>query len=363
MRRVAMVTAVAAIAPPSIIGIVLTSTSWWEGSGVVLGFLVTLALLRKWSLDGYPRAAILALMFTTASWIIGATTASSPIGFVPMALIGALLLARARRRRLWIAVFASAVAIIGASSFVFHPATWALAALYLVLPSVGTLFVVAVILLSEQAWQVVRRLERAQETEAELAVARERMRFTGDLHDIQGHSLHVIKLKAALGRRVARTDPDRAEIEFTEIRRLVDETIVETRALTYARYELNLVAELENAKRLVEAAGVAVQVRFDDGGERSAHPLLAQVLREATTNLLRHARPTIVRITASRRSLEVANDGAVDAVDSPLRGLAHLRDRVESAGGALRVERSADSFVVSARIDPDIGASETGAKR
>ncbi|WP_241992442.1 sensor histidine kinase [Cryobacterium lactosi] len=358
-----MVSAVVAIAPLSIIGIALTATSWSEGLTVVLGFVVTLALLRKWSLDGYPRLAILAFMFTAASWIIGALTTSSPIGFVPMALIGALLLARTRRRRLWIAVFALAVATIGASSFVFQPASWALAAEYVALPALGTLFIIAVILLSEQAWQVVRRLERAQETEAELAVARERMRFAGDLHDIQGHSLHVIKLKAALGRRVVRADPDRAETEFREIRRLVDDTIAETRALTYARYELNLVAEIENAKQLVEAANVAVEVKFDDTGASAAHPLLAQVLREATTNLLRHARPTIVTITASPRSVEVANDGAVDTGVSPLRGLAHLRERVESAGGALLVERSPGRFVVSARIDPEIISSGTGGNR
>ena len=359
----AMVTAVASIAPPSIIGIALTATSWSEGLVVVLGFLVTLALLRKWSLDGYPRQAIFALMFTTASWIVGALTTSGPIGFVPMSLIGALLLARTRRRRLWTAVFVFTVAGIGASSFLFHPASWELAAAYLALPAVGTLFVVAVILLSEQAWQLVRRLELAQETEAELAVARERMRFAGDLHDIQGHSLHVIKLKAALGERVVHADPDRAASEFSEIRRLVDETIAETRALTYARYELNLVAELENAKRLVEATGATVAVAFADKSGRAPHPLLAQVLREATTNLLRHARPTIVTITATSKSVKIVNDGAADSGDNPLRGLERLRDRVESAGGTLDVERLADSFVVSAWIDAEITTGETeGAK-
>ncbi|MGV8858688.1 histidine kinase [Rhodoglobus sp.] len=325
-----------------------------------MGFLVTLALLRKWSLDGYPRQAILALMFTTAAWIVGALTASSPIGFVPMALIGALLLARTRRWRLWICAFALAVTAIGASSFLFHPASWVLAAQYLALPAVGTLFIVAVILLSEQAWQVVRRLERAQETEAELAVTRERIRFAGDLHDIQGHSLHVIKLKAALGGRVVHSDPDRADVEFSEIRRLVNETIAETRALTYARYELNLVAELENTKRLVEAAGVVVEVTFDNASGSAAHPLLAQVLREATTNLLRHARPTFVTITASPKSVVVTNDGAVDTGDSTLRGIARLRDRVEGAGGALCVERSSGKFVVSARIDPESRTTGTG---
>lgn len=347
-----MVTAVAAIAPLSILGVALTATSWWEGVTMAVGYVLTLGVLREWSLDGYPRRAIFAVMFTAAAWSIGALTAASPISFVPVSLVGALLIVRMKRWRLWIVALALAVAAIGASSFIFHTATWELAATYLVTPVVGTLFIAVVILVSEQAWQVVRRLERAKETEAELAVARERMRFASDLHDIQGHSLHVIKLKAVLARRMVRVDPDRADAELGEIRRLADETITETRALAYARHELNLVAELENAKRLGEAAGIAVEVRLEDGTGISAHPLLAQVLREATTNLLRHARPMLVTITASPGAVEVVNDGVIDAADSPLRGLARLRERVEDAGGLLRIERSPGRFLVAARMDP-----------
>lgn len=358
-----MVTAVAAIAPLSVLGVALTATSWWEGVTMAIGYLLTLGILREWSLDGYPRRAIFALMFTAAAWIIGALTAASPISFVPLSLVGALLIVRAKGWRLWIVAFALGVAAIGASSFVFHPATWELAARYLLIPTLGTLFIAGVILASEQAWHLVRRLERAKETEAELAVTRERMRFAGDLHDIQGHSLHVIKLKAVLARRMVHVDPDRADAELDEIRRLADETITETRMLAYARHELNLVAEVENAKRLAEAAGIAVDVRLERGAGTSAHPLLAQVLREATTNLLRHAHPTIVTIAAAPGVVEVANDGVIDADDAPLRGLARLRERVESAGGTLHIERSPGRFVVAARIAPEPASRATGDER
>lgn len=347
-----MVTAVAAIAPLSVLGVALTATSWWEGVTMAVGYLLTLGVLREWSLDGYPRRAIFAVMFTAAAWIIGALTAASPISFVPLSLVGVLLIVRMKGWRLWIVAFALGVAAIGASSFVFHPPTGELAVRYLLTPTVGTFFITGVILVSEQAWLVVRRLERTKEAESELTVARERMRFAGDLHDIQGHSLHVIKLKAALARRLVRVDPDRAEVELGEIRRLADETITGTRALAYARHELNLVAEIENAKRLCEAAGILVEVRLEDGTGSSAHPLLAQVLREATTNLLRHAHPTIVTITASPGTVEVVNDGLIDAADTPLRGLARLRERVQSAGGVLRIERPPGRFLVAARIDP-----------
>lgn len=359
MRRLAMITTVAAIAPLSVIGVVLTATSWWEGLSFAAGILLTFGVLRQWSLDGYPRQAIFALAFTTASWIIGALAASSPIGFVPMSLVGALVLARLRRRMLWMGVLAVGVAAIGASAFLFHPPGVELALAYLVTPAAGTLFIAGVILVSEQAWMLVRRLERANEVEAELATARERQRLAADLHDIQGHSLHVIKLKAALAGRSVRTDPDRAEAELAEIRRLVDETIAATRSVAYARHELTLTAELENAKNLGEAAGIRVDVRWSGDATTGPHPLLAQVLREATTNLLRHAHPSVVEIIASPISVEVANDGVDEDAATPLRGLARLRERVEDAGGTLGVDRSAESFVVSARIAPAATAADS----
>lgn len=347
-----MVTAVVAIAPLTVVGVALTAASWWEGTTLTAGYLLTLGVLRQWSLDGYPRQAIFALMLTAAAWVIGALTAASPISFVPLALVGALLLSRTSRRALRIVAFALGVAAIGATAFTLHPITWERAAAYLVIPFLGSLFVAGVILLGEQAWLFVRRLERAKEAEAELAVARERVRFAGDLHDIQGQSLHVIKLKAALARHVLRADPDRADAELGEIRRLADEAITETRALAYARHELHLAAEIENAKRLCEAAGIVVSTQVSGGADDAAHPLLAQVLREATTNLLRHARPTTVSIRASRSEVVVDNDGVTAGAGTPLRGLARLGERVEAAGGTLRIERPAGRFVIAARIEP-----------
>lgn len=352
MRRLAMITAVAAIAPLSVVGVALTAPSWWAGITTALGYLLTLGVLREWSLDGYPRRAIFALMIVATAWVIGALTAASPVSFVPLSLIGALLLARRARRFLWIVAFAFAVAAVGASAFLFHPLSLRLVALYIAIPFAGTLLIAAVILVSEQAWLVVRRLERAKAIEAELAVERERVRFAGDLHDIQGHSLHVIKLKAALAGRVMNGDPERAARELAEIRRLADETITETRALAYARQELNLAAEVENAKRVGEAAGIVVDTRYEQESGVAPNPLLAQVLREATTNLLRHASPTHVSVTASAGAIEVVNNGLSTEAPARTRGLARLRERVEAAGGTLDIERRSGRFTISARIDP-----------
>ncbi|MDQ0644355.1 sensor histidine kinase [Microbacterium murale] len=353
MRRHAMVTAVLTIAPLTLLGVALTTRSWGEGLVTALCLLLVLGVLREWNLDGYPPRSVFAVVVTAMAWVAGAALTTSPLGFFPLALVGALMLARVRRRFLWIGLFALAVASMGTAAFVFHPFTTQRAATYLLLPSLGVLFVAAVIVISERAWSIAQRFERMREMETQLAVARERARFVNDLHDIQGQSLHVIKLKSAVARQMVRDDPERAESEMLEIQRLARETISETRAMTVNRYELNLAVELENAKRLCQSAGIAVDTHVDLAEGASAPPILAHVLREATTNLLRHAQPTMVTITASALIVEVANDGVAEASTGPEHGLARLRERVGAAGGRMTVTREPNLFVVRADFSPD----------
>ncbi|MBE1584541.1 hypothetical protein H4W80_002799 [Nonomuraea angiospora] len=91
-------------------------------------------------------------------------------------------------------------------------------------------------------------------------------------------------------------------------------------AVTYAQRRLNLSAELENARNLFEAAGIRVRVNREADVDQDASELLGQVLRETTTNILRHAQATRVRITLSARSITIVNDGAQRAPLPELRG-------------------------------------------
>ncbi|MCQ8834211.1 sensor histidine kinase [Streptomyces malaysiensis] len=143
-------------------------------------------------------------------------------------------------------------------------------------------------------------------------MVRERMRFASDLHDIQGHTLHVVKLKVALARKLVHRDPGRAEQELREIYSLVSDTITQTKELVYAQRRLNLPAELENAKNLFEAAGIKVHIRRVACTDSRAGELLGQVLRETTTNILRHAQAREVRITLSESGISIVNDGVPD---------------------------------------------------
>ena len=360
MRRMVVGSAILAIAPLSVIGVALTSTSWWEALFVGLTLAFATTLLKEWRLDGYPPRAVFLFLFTGAAYLYGAFMANSPISFMPFAVVGALLVMKVRRHRLIASLFlALVVAGVGAVSLLTHVPTLPLVIQFVVVPAAGTLYVLAVVFVGELAGELVREAERAQVIDLELSVAEERVRFAGDLHDIQGQSLHVIKLKAMLAHRLLEDDPHRAAGELAEIRQLVDDTVAKTRELTYARYEIDLVAELENTRALAEASGMSVSIRTELDRSARPHPLLAHTLREATANLLRHAEPSWVTITASAVEVEITNDGVPPAGEIRPRGLARLERRIHAVGGELDFSRRVDAFSVRARIPAHDGTAST----
>ncbi|MBJ6642447.1 hypothetical protein H4N48_03115 [Streptomyces sp. BSE7-9] len=118
----------------------------------------------------------------------------------------------------------------------------------------------------------------------------------------------------------------------------------------YAQRRLNLSAELENAKNLFEAAGIHVRVEREADVDERANELLGQVLRETTTNILRHAQATYVRITLAEAGIAVLNDGAGTTPLSGLGGLSTLRERVAGNGGELTAEKRDGRFLTRARF-------------
>lgn len=212
------------------------------------------------------------------------------------------------------------------------------------------MFVAAVIFMMQGYWRILEDLEVAQEAEAELGIMRERMRFASDLHDIQGHTLHVVNLKVALAEELLATNPERARAELREVYAHVEETIRETKNLAYAQRKLNLSAELENAKNLLEAAGARVRISRHGQIRPGLDELLGQVLRETTTNILRHAQATEVKVHISETEMLIINDGAASGPLPALSGLETLRERVANEGGSLTVEQSRGEFQTEAHF-------------
>lgn len=350
MHRTSVLTSLITLVPVSVLVLSLEVDSWWQGATMLLGLAASCLVLAQWGVEGYPRSGIPVMVFTAAVWGVSAWFFDNRVGFLPLVIVGSLVVPRLPRRRFTAtAGFSLLVAGLGALRFVDAPFTGDAAVDFVLLPGGITLFTTAVMFLSEKYWAIFRELERARKAEAELGVVRERMRFASELHDIQGHTLHVVKLKVALARRLVGADDARAERELQEVDELVGGTITQTKELAYAEHRLNLAAELQNARNLLEAADVDVTISTDGQEDLANRELLSQLLRETTTNILRHTEATTVTIAVSAAGLTITNDGAGPGPPR-LGGLAMLQRRIAEHDGVLTVDQQQGRFLTEARF-------------
>ncbi|MET7532980.1 sensor histidine kinase [Streptomyces goshikiensis] len=192
--------------------------------------------------------------------------------------------------------------------------------------------------------KTVHELDHARELQAQLAVAEERLRFGRDLHDVMGRNLAVIALKSELAVQLARRERPEAVDQMIEVQRIARESQREVRDVVRGYREADLAVELEGARGVLSAAGMDCLVEFEAGRALPAEvqSALGWVVREATTNVLRHgdARTCLIRLTADDEgalTLLVENDGAPEApAGPPGSGLAGLRERLAVVDGTLR---------------------------
>ena len=265
------------------------------------------------------------------------------------------------RRGVLLAAAGAAAAVVGGIAALASGSGGADGWLGAVLLPPGLLAITAATLLGLLwGWEVAARLERARRLSAELAVTDERLRFAADLHDIQGHHLQVIALKSELAARLAASDPVRAAVEMQQVQRLATEALRDTRAVVQGYRRTALHEEIANATRVLAAAAIDARMQIDPAAdadrlsETSRH-LLGLVMREATTNVLRHSRARRAevdyRVDAGLARLQVRNDGAIDQPGaSPGSGLRTLAERLTAAGGRLTWERDGDRFLVAASL-------------
>jgi two-component system sensor histidine kinase DesK len=149
---------------------------------------------------------------------------------------------------------------------------------------------------------------------AELAVAEERLRFARDMHDLLGHDLSLIALKAELAGKLLPTRAEQAATEVADIRSLSRSALTQVREAVDGYRQPTLPAELAGARVALEAAGVELHV--DGAGETldpNVEPVLAWAVREGATNVIRHsgASRAEIRVTAGAAGieLEIADDG------------------------------------------------------
>lgn len=184
-----------------------------------------------------------------------------------------------------------------------------------------------------------RALVDAHRAAEHLATIAERERIARDLHDLLGHTLSVIVIKSELASKLADRDPARAADEIRDVERISRTALQEVRRAIHGYQGERVRDEIDTARAALEAAGVTLAthvapVALDPDVERA----LALALREAATNVIRHARAKRCEITldaaGDQVTLTIADDG-VGGDTAEGAGLSGMRSRLAAAGGSL----------------------------
>jgi len=207
--------------------------------------------------------------------------------------------------------------------------------------------------------RLVADLRAARANVSQIAVARERVRLSQDVHDLLGLSLSAVALKTELVGKLVTSDPERARTELDQLLESARLALADVRSITSGHRGLSLPDECRFVEQTLSAADVRVTVtQVGELPEEAVASVLATVLREAATNVLRHSKAEWCEIVVGRRAgaavLEVTND----VLDTPRtkdgpgggNGLRNMRERVVAVGGELSTSTDGQLYRLAVRI-------------
>jgi two-component system sensor histidine kinase DesK len=305
----------------------------WVLTGLAVAVFLPLYFLAHWT-DG-PRSVWIA----AAMWLIGALFAPWNPAACAFPIYAAAVVHDAGEPPVawrWIGVIFALTAL---ESWLLHltPFYWVSALVFV--PLVG-----AILIDSRRRRKMDCRLELAHDEIDRLARIAERERIARDLHDLLGHTLSVIVLKSELAAKLAEKDPQRAAQEIRDVERISREALTEVRAAVRGYHSVGLDAELTHAREALTAAGIAFDAQVEPITiSASQESVLALAIREAVTNVVRHAGAKTCKLALRCRyfgcELEIADDGRGGSSPDGF-GLSGMRERVETLGGTLERDGS-----------------------
>ncbi|NLW98288.1 MAG: sensor histidine kinase [Actinomycetales bacterium] len=309
-----------------------TLVNWVATAAMVAVFL---PLYRIGLAERDQRRLTILLAAMAALGVVGTPMNSAAGVFIVYAAALAGRIAPVRRAVLTIGVLAG---LAGATFLLSRaPMPWRFLA---VVPVIMLVLVIgATSIFDSERSRTQAQLRRADEEIERLAAIAERERIARDLHDLLGHTLSVIVLKAELASRLLPADHDRAAQEMREVEQTARTALGEVRTAVAGYRAKGLGAELVSSQRALTAAGVAVDANVNLPALPADHEAaLALALREAVTNVLRHADAHRIRVRAHATradvELEVTDDGRGTS-GPPGSGLTGMRERISALGGSV----------------------------
>ena len=238
---------------------------------------------------------------------------------------------------LCVGTFITTAVIMVVEGYYLHDSVWSwgVCAFFAVAVGAGNL-------LAAQRIRANRRLGLAHEQIAHLAKLAERERIARDLHDVLGHTLSVVVLKSELAGKLMDRDPARARHEIGEVEQIARMALGEVREAIRGYRSEGLAAEIARAKQTLDAAGVALDCGTKPPQLAPAEEtVLSLIVREAVTNIVRHAQASRCRLEFASNgfgtALTVEDDGR-GGIRQEGNGLRGMRERVESLGGKFSID-------------------------
>ena len=175
-----------------------------------------------------------------------------------------------------------------------------------------------------------------------LELTEERERIALDVHDLLGHSLTVINLKSELAKRLLDTQPSQARAQLDEIASLSRTALAEVRSTVTHLRSPTLPGAFDATARALQTAGISYSLPDDTGIAGPNSALFASVMKEATTNILRHAQARSVEVRLAADRLQITDDGVGLSSDAEEKGhgLRGIKERVQQAGGTAFIEQA-----------------------
>ncbi|MEV4169661.1 histidine kinase [Nonomuraea sp. NPDC049709] len=314
----------------------------WQAGGPVLKVLAGCALLLTFNVlstrpfriavRGGPRPT--AILAVTGAIVLVLLTVFSQVWAIPtwMALLAPFVRLRA-------AVVLSAASIVLANLYMWWDGGWDIALLVAV-QALFTVVSVGAVRANLALWRLTREAHEGEEALARLAVSEERLRFARDLNDLLGQSLSDVAVRTEHAEHTLPADREAAAAEMFEVRDLARRSLREVRTVVQNYRAVDLDEVLASVRAVLEAADVRCTVRAETGSlTPETRTLLATVVREGATNVLKHSRAERCTITIEDGVLEMSNDGVSGPVgEHAPNGLAGLAQRVRAAGGTLEAE-------------------------
>ena len=299
-------------------------TSLWTGLAVIV--FLPLYFLSYWA-HGAKLLWVIAAM-TVLGVVYAPFNPGASVFFIYAAAAGAF----AGSARLGWIIIAAIIAVVGIESVVLRLPGW-----FWIVAIVLAIFVGAMNIHAAQRKQANAKLKLAYDEIERLAKVAERERIARDLHDLLGHTLSLIVLKSELAGKLLGHDPTRARQEIQDLEQVSRDALSEVRQAVRGYRAGNLISEIARARTTLETAGVTVDCQMEPVALAAPQEnMMALALREAVTNVVRHANATRctirVGLADGQCSMEVVDNGKGGAAEEG-SGLRGMRERAEALGG------------------------------